>query len=416
VRILHLADLHLDSPLRGLEADPEAPADLIRGATRQALVRAVDFALAQGVALVLIAGDLFDGDWQDWRTGRFMATQLARLSGAGIPVVAIRGNHDAESVLTRSLVLPDGVTMLPADRAVTLDLPELGVAVHGQGFATRAVMDNLALAYPPPRPGRLNIGLLHTAATGREGHGTYAPCTVPQLAAHGYDYWALGHIHTREVLCEDPWIVFPGNLQGRYVNETGAKGGTLLTVRDGRIAEVVHHSFDVVRWARLVVDVDGCADEDAAWARVRGAVVDAVQAAEGRQLSLRLVLKGATPAFAALTGGDAAGTARTQVAAAAAADIWVESVRFDLRPVLDLEQVLARGDATGLLARAILDDVPPGTAELVQAHAATLLGRARNLREALGPDHPVVQAAAGRLPPTLLQQARDLLLARLAGG
>ena len=96
-RFLHLADLHLDSPLRGLEADPEAPAERIRTASRLALRNAVDFALAERLDLVVIAGDLFDGDWQDWRTGHFLVGQIGRLTRAGIRVVAIRGNHDAAS-------------------------------------------------------------------------------------------------------------------------------------------------------------------------------------------------------------------------------------------------------------------------------------------------------------------------------
>ncbi|HET9019741.1 MAG TPA: metallophosphoesterase [Acetobacteraceae bacterium] len=122
VRFLHAADLHIDSPRRGLEA--EAPVERIRGATRSAYGNLVDLALREKVGFVVIAGDLFDGDWQDWRTGGFFTQETARLTRAGIRVVAIRGNHDAQSVVSQHLALPDGARMLRADQPETLRLPE----------------------------------------------------------------------------------------------------------------------------------------------------------------------------------------------------------------------------------------------------------------------------------------------------
>ena len=107
--------------------------------------------------------------------------------------------------------------------------------MHGQSFATKAVIENIALTYPPPDPDRFNIGLLHSSVGEREGHDTYASCSVEQLSHHGYDYWALGHVHKRDILSRDPWIVFPGNLQGRHIRETGPKGAALVTVTDGKV-------------------------------------------------------------------------------------------------------------------------------------------------------------------------------------
>ncbi|MCK8783339.1 DNA repair exonuclease [Roseomonas sp. NAR14] len=414
-RFLHAADLHLDSPLRGLEAD--APAQRIRGATKEALANLVDLAIRERVAFVVVAGDLYDGDWQDWRTGQALVAAFARLTRAGIRLVAIRGNHDAESVLTRSLRLPDGATLLPADRPGSVELPEFGVHVHGQSFATRDVTENLARAYPAPVPGRLNIGLLHTAATGRDGHALYAPCSIDDLARHGYDYWALGHIHQREELLTAPWIVFPGNLQGRHVNECGAKGATLVTVREGRVAAVEHRTLDAVRWARIEVDCAGAPDEDAALDRVRDALGNALDAAEGRLLAARVTLRGACGAHAALSRDPAA--AREQVRATAqntagADSLWIESVRVATEPAVDLDALRARPDAVGRLVRAIesLGETDAVTGP-VRDYATHMLTRATGLRDALGDGHPAVQAAAGRLPPELLRRARDLLLARL---
>jgi DNA repair protein SbcD/Mre11 len=201
VKLVHAADLHLDSPLRGLERYPGAPAERMRGATRAALQNLVDLCIRERAGLLVLAGDLYDGDWPDYATGMFFATQMLRLAEANIEVAWIRGNHDAVSVITRHLRLPSHVRELPYGHAATEAYPDLGVAVHGQGFVQREVVDDLAKGYPERIPSLLNVGLLHTALEGRELHGRYAPTTLDVLRSKGYDYWALGHVHTREVVC-----------------------------------------------------------------------------------------------------------------------------------------------------------------------------------------------------------------------
>lgn len=228
-KFLHTADLHLDSPLVGLARYPGAPAEQLRAATRQALVALVDLAVREEISFVLIAGDLYDGDWKDYNTGLFFAHQMSRLNKSGIRVYIVAGNHDAASQMTRTLRLPENVTIFPIRRPCTEVLNDLRVALHGQGFPTSAVTADLAAGYPPALPHLFNIGVLHTSVTGRPGHETYAPCTLEGLLSKGYQYWALGHVHQREVLHQDPWVVFPGNLQGRHIRETGPKGCALVT-------------------------------------------------------------------------------------------------------------------------------------------------------------------------------------------
>ncbi len=413
-QFLHCADLHIDSPLRGLEDDRDAPVEHIRGATRDAFSALVDDAIARGVAFVLAAGDLYDGDWQDWRTGQFLVTQVGRLCRAGIPFVAIRGNHDAESNITRHLRLPEPARLLESRRPETVTLADLDVCIHGQSFRTREVTENIAAAYPPPVAGRLNIGLLHTSVDGREGHAAYAPCTVDQLRNHGYDYWALGHVHTREVLSRDPWIVFPGNPQGRHVRETGPKGATLVTVRDGRITDAEPLVYDTVRWAQLGVDVGGAGTEDEALAQVRAALTRASDEAGGRLLAARITLSGACAAHDALS-RDAGATfekIRAEALALAGADLlWTESVRVRTTP--------PRNDAAGgspVLAAIDAADAASLNGP-VGAYCRALLDRASGLREALGEEHPAVATLRdGSVPADLLARAKALLLARLADG
>ena len=411
-RFLHAADLHLDSPLRGLEAD--APAERIRGATRRALVNLVDLALSEQVAFVLLAGDLYDGDWEDWPTGQFLVTQIGRLTRAGIPVYAIHGNHDAASVLTKSLPWPHGAWLFDHGAPHTMAVPGLDVAIHGQSFARRAVTENIARAYPAPLPGMLNIGLLHTAC-GDAGHDNYAPCTVEQLAGHGYDYWALGHVHGRAELHGHPaWVVFPGVLQGRHINEEGPKGATLVHV-EGRRLTPEHRTLDVVRWARVSVGLSGIKDQDAAMARVRAALGHAAEQAESALLAVRVVLLGDTPLHAALCRDPEA--TREMVCAEVNGmglgdAVWVQRVELGTRPPQGAEQ--EGSDAVAVLLRAI--DAPPtqAVAAEIARYAAHMLGQGVRLREALGPDHSAVRAVSTDLPPELLVRARALLLARLA--
>ncbi|MGW0662604.1 metallophosphoesterase family protein [Streptodolium elevatio] len=327
MKLLHAADLHIDSPLKGLSRYPGAPAEEFRGAVRRALENLVDLALHERVDAVLLAGDVYDGDWKDYRTGLFFGSQMQRLREAGIPVCMVAGNHDAQSRITKELRLPDNVHRFSTAQPETIEYDDIGLAVHGQGFAEQAVMDNLAAAYPKARDGYLNIGLLHTALEGADGHATYAPCRVEDLIARGYDYWALGHIHARQVVRDgDPWIVFPGNLQGRHARETGAKGATLISA-DGAILTTEHRDLDVVRWAHVEVDGSRAADVDAALGLAEQGIREAVRGADGRPLAVRVSFVGPSDAHEELWRDHDRIENELRAAACELDDVWVEKVR-----------------------------------------------------------------------------------------
>jgi exonuclease SbcD len=418
-RFLHCADLHIDSPLRGLESDQDAPTERIRNATREAVVNLVSYAIDERVAFVLAAGDLYDGDWPDWRTGQFLIAQIGRLNRAGIPFIAIRGNHDADSVITRHLAIPEPSTLITPGPCKTVQLDAFNVSIHGRSYAQPKVTEDLAASYPPPTHGRLNIGLLHTALEGRPGHAPYAPCTLQQLRDHGYGYWALGHIHRREVLCTDPWIVFPGNLQGRDIGETGPKGAMLVTVVNDQVERVEPQMFDTVRWAVVPVELPHDADEDTAMALTRSKLLNAVKDAEGRLLAARITLSGACPAHAAFSRD--IGAVREKVRAEALGCVgpdalWVESVKIETRPQLDIRGLRERSDAVGALVRAIETTTTDELRPAIESYCRAMLDRAGGLRADLGgkDGHPSVAAAEGEVPDALIERARNLLLARFA--
>lgn len=322
---IHAADLHLGSPLSGLALKDAEIARRFASAGRRAFEELVDRAIAMKVAFLIVAGDVYDGDWADNTIGLFFARQIARLDRAGIPVVLVRGNHDAESVITRSITLPASLRSYRADRAETHRLDDLRVALHGRSFPNRAVEENYALTYPAPVPGWFNVGVLHTSCTGSALHDTYAPCSIADLAARGYEYWALGHVHEHAELSRDPWIVFPGNLQGRSVRECGPKGAVVVEVVDGRVRQVSRLIVDQARFALADADLSGIEDEGEALAAIEAALRPLAREAGGRLLALRLRLTGQTGLHDRIAADREAFTAEVQAAAQRIhEDVWVE--------------------------------------------------------------------------------------------
>jgi hypothetical protein len=179
-------------------------------------------------------------------------------------------------------------------------LDRLGIPLHGWSFPEPEAPVDVASLLPAPLPGLLNIGMLHTSAEGRRGHADYAPCSRRTLRQHGYDYWALGHVHAREIVSTEPWIVFPGNLQGRGPREEGYKGASLVRIRAGKIASVEHRSLDVLRFATVVADASETERFDDVLAVARSALLRATRDAQGRPLVARLVLEGVAGAASVL--------------------------------------------------------------------------------------------------------------------
>ncbi|GLV14006.1 metallophosphoesterase [Alicyclobacillus hesperidum] len=348
---VHCADLHLDSPLHGLSGRADAPIDQLRSATRRALENLVDFCVRESVHFVVIAGDVYDGDWKDYHTGLFFRKCMARLGEAGIPVFFIRGNHDAASIITRELRLPDNVFEFSVLEPETHYLEDIGVAIHGQGFAKRDVRENLAISYPDPVPGYFNIGLLHTAVQGQAGHDTYAPCRIDDLRHKGYDYWALGHIHMRQILHEYPHIVYPGNLQGRHIRETGAKGCTVVRVDGGRVVDLRQQPLDVLRWEVCEIAIDGVTDLHEVVDRTASSLAKLTHAHQGYPLAVRAVLTGETEIHGALLGDEDRVYAEViGIAQDIGSHIWIEQVRIDTRPVATAEQRLDQATSDWLVS------------------------------------------------------------------
>jgi DNA repair protein SbcD/Mre11 len=376
---IHAADLHIDSPLAALGRKNAEAAAFFAQAGRRAVQALVDEAIESNAAFLIIAGDVFDGDWADVSTGLFFMRELVRLERANIPVFMLRGNHDAASRMSKGLTWPNNVREFSTRKADSVELEHLRTILHGRGFPDRAVEQGFVAGYPQRRDGWLNIGVLHTSLDGRPGHDPYAPCSIAELRNFGYDYWALGHIHQAEIVARDPWIVYPGNLQGRSVRELGAKGAMRVTVDDGRIANVQQLDIAPARWEHLEIDVSACEDIETVCERIHMHLADVYAAAGGRALAARLTILGEAALHETLLAERQ--TLEDQalgVAERVAAQCWIEKIGIQTRPP---QWSAPQLETKSLSLDGVLDDAlaDPEFA----AHFSSLVGE---IREKLPPE------------------------------
>lgn len=417
-KFLHCADLHIDSPLRGLAAYEDAPVDEIRDATRRAFDNLVDLARAEQVGCVVIAGDVYDGERDDYRTALFLQRRFERLHDEGIGVALVYGNHDAASVITRRLRPSPNVHVFAHDHAETYPLEDLGLALHGRSYATREVSEDISQGYPAPVANLLNVGVLHTSLDGRPGHEPYAPCTAGGLAARGYQYWALGHVHQQEEIGLDGTkIVFPGNLQGRHARETGPKGATLVTYDGDRVVSTEHRVLDTVRWLRCEIDAGGAASVDEMLARVHETIAGQVADGGSRLHAVRVVIGGVTTAHQALhrerehwcnqLRGDAMGVG---------GNLWIEKIELRTTadgPGRDAAEV---GEAVAAVRAAVAEArSDDAVLEELWAQLHPLANKLGGLREPLQ-ELEAVDPSSKEQVRDVLGEVEDLLVSLLSGG
>lgn len=416
MRFIHCADLHLDSPLRGLERYEGAPIQEMREATRRSLINIIDLALEREVDFVLIVGDVFDGDLLDFNAGLFFSNQLRRLADANIRAFIVRGNHDAMSKISKAVPLPKSVHVFKSSKPETIVDKNIGFAIHGQSFATGVITDDLSAQYPDAHLGLLNIGLLHTALAGREGHEPYAPTTSEKLASKGYHYWALGHVHNREVVRENPWIVFPGNTQGRHARELGEKGCMVVEgdAEEG-IRSVEFVATDVARWQHLTIDAADITNMDDLQEAIQQAVRGAVLESGGRLLALRLSIGGRTSLHGRLSVSPE--SFRADVCAwlneASGGTAWLEKIKLSVSVPLDLAALAKRDDPFGMLLKRLneLAADPEALAKLAESVLSELEQKIpAELRERESPLKPL----SVEVRIEALAAARERLLAAIS--
>lgn len=403
-RFIHTADLHLDAPLKAIALRDPDLAHQVGIASRTAFSRVIDLCIEEAVAFLLIAGDLWDGTYSSTKTPRFLKQELMRLQAAGIRCFVIRGNHDALARQTGELELPQNTHLFGA-RAATVEL-EAGdqqIAIHGLSFRDPHAPESLLPRYPAPRSGAFNIGMMHTSLNGSPGHDNYAPCSLADLEAHGYEYWALGHIHRRAEHVGRATTVMPGIPQGRDIGEAGATSVTLVSVADDHSVTLEQRTVACLRFERITLDCTDISD----WSDLLASLEQVIRTtgeAERREehLVIRAVLQGATP-LAWRMARDIDRLTEEARAFAVLAGLWID--KLELRVVeADDAGAAAGAHLPAELVQTVLTDLSqdPALARALQAAAQELL---RDLPAEL-------RDLIGQSEAELAQHCQDLL----AGG
>lgn len=345
IRILHTADIHLDSPLKSLALRDESLRDTIVTATRAAFEHIVDFAVSEQVAAVLISGDLFDGKERSARTAAFLTKQMDRLRAAGIQVFYIKGNHDAENPVTGAVDLPANVHVFDA-RGGKVQLAE-NVWIHGVSFANKHAPESLLSRFGAPVSGAVNIAMLHTSLAGAPGHDPYAPCTVAELAGMGFDYWALGHVHQRHIHSETPWVVMPGMPQGRDIGEAGPKSASLLTLDNGQIS-LTEVPTSRAEFAHTYLDITDTHDDDTLRAMLRDHIRALAATQKASAGVLRLTMTGTPKRHWHILRDQDHWRAQVAEMTRETGHLWLDKLRFDLQAPQNIDP--NRAHATDELA------------------------------------------------------------------
>ena len=392
IRFIHAADLHLDSPFRGIRSEaPAHVAHALGSATFDAYRNIIDLCMQEEVNALLVAGDIYDGADRSLRAQLRFIDGLAQLSRAGIRSFICHGNHDPLDGWEARLDLPEGCVRFGAQVEgfpLVPDEPGRGI-VYGISYPTREVRDNLAplFAAAVSRDQGYRIGLLHANVGGNQDHDSYAPCSLTDLADAGFNYWALGHVHTRQVLrTGDPTVAYPGNPQGRHPNEPGARGVYLVEMDDHGGMNLEFHAVDAVRWETLTLDIGPLETEQALLDKMDDLAGAALDTAEGRCVVARLELTGRGPLHRWLTNPGTAEEVRERLNENHANQdtwLWCEGLRLATASPVDRETALGREDFVGDLLRLSSglrtgEDTPAELRELLQP----LYGR-REVRDLL---------------------------------
>ncbi|MBU8768028.1 metallophosphoesterase family protein [Cytobacillus oceanisediminis] len=255
VTFIHAADLHLDSPMSGLNHLPPSIFKKLQESTFEAFTKIVDSAIFHNVDFIILAGDLFDGEDRSIRAQTRFRKEMERLAECGIAVYAVHGNHDHMDGRWAHLPLPENVHIFSHEVEVAKHIAENGTSVHLYGFSypKRHVAERMIDQYSRENGADLHIGILHGSFEGSSDHAQYAPFRINDLLEKDFDYWALGHIHKREILITQPHVIYPGNIQGRNRKETGPKGCYLVEL-DSSGAKTEFLEAAPVIWENAEID------------------------------------------------------------------------------------------------------------------------------------------------------------------
>ena len=408
VRFVHAADLHLDSPFRGVDASDARVRSALVASTFEALDRIVALCLSEAVDFLVIAGDVYNSRDKSTAAQFRFQSAMERLAGAGILVFIAQGNHDPADGWSAGLRLPETVRYFSTREVEALPFVRDGETVctlYGRGYEHAAEKRDLSAGYRRAAGDAIAIGVLHTNVGSRADFEDYAPASMDALRAAQMDYWALGHIHKPEVLSDAPAIVYAGSPQGLNPKEDGLRGCFLVEASPGSASVRFVPTCSVV-WSRTSVDVSECVGLDDVREALRTICAGVRAGADGRPAIVRIDLTGRSEVHGLLVRGTVMADLLRDLRDEQLARepwVWVDRVADRTSASLDIDAYRGSEDFTGDLVR-LVD-------ELMTDQAAAAL-----LAEVLGPIEALVGAQELEATPLeLLLRARDVCLDRLEG-
>ncbi len=383
-RFVHAADLHIDSPFSGLRDVDKRVGERLRQSTFDAFRNLINLCIDEQVDFLVIAGDIYDGADRSVRAQLRFRGGMRRLSEAGISAYIVHGNHDPLDGWLSAVAWPEGIHVFGAEpewKTVEQDGERIA-AIQGVSFPTREVRENLVARFETPElDSPFTIGLLHCNVGGNPDHDNYAPCTLDDLKLTALDYWALGHVHTRQTLRrQNPAVVYPGNMQGRHPNEAGPRGCVMVDVSEEGNINTRFQPLDVVRWEGADVDISEIASLDKLEDAIEQKLDDLAVKAEGRDVVCTLTLSGRGPMHTELARSGAIDDLLTELRATASESpwVWVERISNATRPEIDLQSRAESDDFLGATLRAA-GEAMQGDEELAQVVGEVFTGRKNGL-------------------------------------
>lgn len=388
---LHAADLHLDSPFKGITIHNSSIVDVLRSATFDAYRSLIDLCIERQANFLLITGDVYDAEDRSLRAQLRFRDGLIRLAERNIRAFVAHGNHDHYGSRSSTIRWPENVHIFDHHKVESEVVRVNGdpvAVISGISHARKNETQNLAKRFEPSDKELFRIGLLHCNVGSNTDHQPYAPCELYDLLDARVDYWALGHVHEKRALSSAPHVLYPGNIQGRHFREKGERGCFLVTVKDKEVTDVEFCPLDSVRWLEASVGIEGLTTIDELDRSITETVQRLVREADGRAVVCRVNVEGRGLLHQELRKNGNVSDLLDRVRETFHGDdpfVWVQEFTIDCRPEMDIQKRKEAGDflAQVLSISEEIAQSPEKAGEMARVALSDLLGN-RQFEKAIG--------------------------------
>jgi len=342
---IHAADLHLDTPFTGMGQLPQKLRERVLHSTFTAYDNLIQLCIDRHVDFLLLAGDIYDTSNRSLRAQIYFKEGLEKLAAHGIQVYIVHGNHDPVNSKELNVTLPANAFVFPPGEVVSHSFEQEGrelARIYGVSYPQSHVKESYLSKFKREAGDFFAIGLLHTNVDGNPAHDNYAPVSRAELIQHGFDYWALGHIHQKNILHDDPVILYPGNIQGRNVKETGERGCYFVKVEEKKVTELTFCATDDLRWYQEQVSLSDCEQIQDILDLLEDTKEQIRMQSKGKGAFVRLSFTGRTPMHSYVC--DEKNLADFLEILRGMEEeredfVWLDSIDVKTKPIIQLEQV-----------------------------------------------------------------------------